>query len=159
MMLSYWGMDLVWPLEWQERCEVAQVLSPNAYRYQHEYTSARHSLRSNSAFAEVESKRLRKNIYLLRPQAGRQPCQVPMAPGMAPRQRRAIGLLFLVVVASFLPQHLPFPLPLWDDPIVHRPFPPSSSPSCINIHLVAINYKVKVTDRVAHFPAHPSTFN
>jgi hypothetical protein len=37
----------------------------------------------------------------------------------------------LVVVASDLPQHFPFPLPLWDDPIVHRPFPPSSSPSCI----------------------------
>jgi hypothetical protein len=39
----------------------------------------------------------------------------------------------LVVVASDLPQHFPFPLPLWDDPIVHRPFPPSSSPSCIKL--------------------------
>jgi hypothetical protein len=27
-------MDSVWPLEWQERCEVAQVSLPNAYRYQ-----------------------------------------------------------------------------------------------------------------------------
>jgi hypothetical protein len=34
---------------------------------------------------------------MLRPQAGRQPYQVPMAPGMAPRQRRVYRSSLLVV--------------------------------------------------------------
>jgi aminopeptidase 2 len=38
--------------------------------------------------------RTKDGVQVLCPQAGRQPCQVPMAPGKAPRQRRDIGLLF-----------------------------------------------------------------